>query len=85
MARTKKTKSTARFGAGYGLKPRERLRRVEDKKNKKQECPNCGKKGVQRVATGIWKCPKCDKKFASGAYFVNTERKETTDLKTEEA
>lgn len=73
MARTKKVKSMGRLGAGYGRKVRERARAVEEKKNKKQQCPFCDKKGVKRLSSGIWKCPKCGKKFASGTYTVNVD------------
>jgi len=70
MARTKKVKSAGRFGAGYGIRVRKRLVKVEKKQRKKQTCPFCKKPGVKRLSSGIWRCKKCGKKFASGAYYV---------------
>ncbi len=63
-------KITARgFGARYGKKVREKYGKVEAKQRKKQECPFC--KGIaKRISKGIWKCKKCKKKFASGAYYI---------------
>jgi large subunit ribosomal protein L37Ae len=67
--RTKKVKSAGRFRAGYGIRVRRRLREVEAKQRKKQVCPFC-KGNAKRIAKGIWQCSKCDKKFASGTFYV---------------
>ena len=66
--KTKKIKSAGRFGAGYG-NPKKRLIAVELIQRKKQECPFC-KGRAKRQAKGIWKCSKCSKIFASGAYHL---------------
>lgn len=67
----KKTKSAGRFGARCGKKPRARLVKVEEKQRVKQKCPFCGKLGIKRISKGIWKCPRCEKKFASNAYYLD--------------
>jgi len=69
--KSKKSKSAGRFGARYGKTVRNRLVKVEEKQRKKQRCPFCGKLGAKRISKGIWKCPKCNKKFASDAYYLN--------------
>jgi len=69
--KSKKTKSTGRFGARYGKKVRDRLVKVESKQKKKQKCPFCSRLGVKRLSKGIWKCSKCNKKFASDTYYLN--------------
>jgi large subunit ribosomal protein L37Ae len=69
--RTKKLKSTGRFGTRYGLKVKEKIRSVEGKQRKKQKCPYCSKLGVKRLSAGIWKCNKCNKKFASNTYSLD--------------
>jgi large subunit ribosomal protein L37Ae len=66
--KTKKIKSAGRFRAGYG-KPKERLVEVESIQRKKQKCLFCNGT-VKRVAKGIWKCKKCNKKFASGVFHI---------------
>jgi len=66
----KKTKSAGRFGARYGKRVRTRLVNVEGKQRVKQKCPFCEKLGVKRLSKGIWKCSKCDKKFASNTYYL---------------
>ena len=68
--KTKKVKSAGRFGAGYGIRVKERLRKVEKKQRKRQVCPFCKKQAVKRVSRAIWKCNRCKKKFASGVFYV---------------
>ncbi len=71
MPRTKKVKSAGRFGVGYGKRVRTKLLKIESKQRKKQICPFCKKeKKLKRLATGIWKCNYCGKKFASDAYYI---------------
>ncbi|MCK4647647.1 50S ribosomal protein L37ae [Candidatus Pacearchaeota archaeon] len=67
----KKTKSSGRFGARYGRSIKSKLVKVEEKQRKKQKCPYCKKLGVKRLSSGIWKCSKCNKKFASDTYYLN--------------
>jgi large subunit ribosomal protein L37Ae len=69
-SKSKKTRAAGRFGARYGRSVRTKLASVEDKQRKKQKCPYCGKMGVKRLSKGIWKCSKCDKKFASDIYYL---------------
>ncbi len=66
----KKTKSAGRFGARYGRSVRAKLIETESKQRKKQKCPYCGKMGIKRLSKGIWKCPKCNKKFTSDVYYL---------------
>jgi len=61
--------TTKQFGVRCGISVREKYAGVEAKQRKKQTCPFC-KKTAKRVAFGIWKCKKCGKKFASGAYYI---------------
>ena len=69
--KSKKSKSAGRFGARYGKKIRAKLVKTEEKQRKKQKCPFCGKLGIKRLSKGIWKCSKCNKKFASDVYYLN--------------
>jgi len=70
MTKTKKSKSAARFGAGYGRKLRGKLVEVESKQKRKQICPFCKKPGAKRLSKGIWQCSKCKKKFASDTFYI---------------
>jgi len=70
MARTKKVKSSGRFGARYGSTVRRRVVQVEEKQRKKQICPYCKKPRAKRLSKGVWKCSKCNKKFASDTYYL---------------
>jgi len=69
-SKLKKVKSSGRFGARYGKKVRANVVKVESKQRIKQKCPFCSKLGVKRLSKGIWKCSKCDKKFASDTYYL---------------
>jgi large subunit ribosomal protein L37Ae len=68
--RTKKVKSTGRFGARYGSVVKERFRAIEDKQRQRQQCPFCSKYSAKRLAKGIWLCKGCGKKFALHAYYL---------------
>jgi large subunit ribosomal protein L37Ae len=68
--KTKKAKASGRFGVRYGKTVRNRLSKVEEKQRKKQKCPFCEKLGTKRISKALWKCEKCNKKFASGFYHL---------------
>jgi len=69
-SKLKKTKSAGRFGARYGKKVRVKTVKIESKQRLKQKCPFCSRFGAKRLSKGIWKCSKCDKKFASDTYYL---------------
>jgi large subunit ribosomal protein L37Ae len=62
--------SSKRFGARYGRKIRARVEMIESELKKKHLCPYCQKKGVKRVAKGVWECRKCSAKFTAKAYKI---------------
>ena len=62
--------STKRFGARYGRKPKKKFAQIEAKQRAKHKCPYCNKDAVKRQAMGIWKCGKCEVKFAGKAYTI---------------
>lgn len=67
--RTKKVKSAGRFGARYGSRVKKKITLIESVQRKKQQCIFCN--GIaKRLSNGIWKCKKCDKKFASNTYIL---------------
>lgn len=66
----KKVKSSGRFGARYGRSVRSKMADAETKQRVKQICPYCKKSGVKRLSKGIWKCSKCNKKFASDTFYL---------------
>lgn len=68
----KKSKSAGKFGPRYGKRVRSRFVKVDSKQRVKQKCPFCEREGVKRLSKGIWQCKKCDKKFASDTYYINT-------------
>ncbi len=69
--KSKKTKSSGRFGPRYGKTVKNRLVKIESKQRVRQKCPFCERMGVKRVSKGVWNCPKCKKKFASDTYYLN--------------
>ncbi len=70
MVHTKKVGSSGRFGSRYGRKVRFKVRTVEAKQRKRQECPNCGKLKVKRVSKGIFECSGCGAVIAGNAYTL---------------
>ena len=75
MTKLKKSGITGKFGARYGANVRKKYRLIVEKMKGDIKCPRCETMGsVNRVATGIWHCRKCDAKFTGGAYFIETNR-----------
>nr|MBI4157049.1 50S ribosomal protein L37ae [Candidatus Woesearchaeota archaeon] len=68
MAR--KVGSAGRFGTRYGRSVRTLIADIEKKQKVKHKCPYCSKTAVKRLAFGIFKCNKCNSKFAGKAYFI---------------
>lgn len=68
MAKTKKVKSTGRFGARYGRKIKLRVREIEKQSKADYKCSECNANTVRRLSNGIWKCSRCERKFAGPAY-----------------
>ncbi|MEK6823567.1 MAG: 50S ribosomal protein L37ae [Nanoarchaeota archaeon] len=75
MVKTKKIKSAGRFGARYGKTPKARLVKVEEKQRVKQKCPFCKRLSAKILSKGIWKCSKCNKKFASRVFYLEDKLK----------
>lgn len=71
--RTKKVGVTGKFGARYGVKAKNKYRKIEEKQRKYHVCPNCGHLKLKREGTAIWTCRKCGAKFAGGAYVPQTD------------
>jgi large subunit ribosomal protein L37Ae len=71
MSKTKKAKSTARFGARYGKGIKEVVKKLEAVK--KFTCPRCGKRSVKKKGYALWGCSKCGARFAGGAYMPQTD------------
>jgi len=67
MARNKRGPA-GRFGARYGASLRKKVQEVEEKRKAQKQCPDCKKNTIRRTSMGIWKCNKCNIKFAAGAY-----------------
>jgi len=69
MPRTKKVKAAGRLGARYGRRVRTKIADLENVQRKKQECLFCDGT-AKRLSKGIWKCKKCNKKFASHTFAL---------------
>lgn len=79
--RTKKVGIAGRYGPRYGVRIRKQIAAVTTAKNQSYECPRCRHAAVKRVSTGIWKCRRCDLKFAGGAYTPNVVTKSYMPVK----
>ena len=63
-----KPKYSGRFGSRFGKSIREAVLDADRRAKASYECPFCSRMAVRREAVGIWKCHKCGKKIASGAF-----------------
>ncbi len=71
-AKGRKTRSAGRFGTRYGVKNRKLVADIEEKMHADYACSKCGAIKVKRIASGIWKCTKCEATFAGGSYVPQT-------------
>jgi len=69
---TKKVKSAGRYGSRYGVGIRKRVVEVESQQKAKHTCPKCHFPKVKRISRGIFRCKKCNLKFAGGTYVPST-------------
>jgi large subunit ribosomal protein L37Ae len=81
--RTKKVGVAGRYGPRYGVRIRKQITAVTTSKNQSHECPRCKHNSVKRVSTGIWRCRRCDLKFAGGAYSPNVATRSHIPVKGE--
>uniref|UniRef100_A0AC34QC37 60S ribosomal protein L37a n=1 Tax=Panagrolaimus sp. JU765 TaxID=591449 RepID=A0AC34QC37_9BILA len=70
--RTKKVGITGKYGTRYGASLRKQIKQMEVTQHSKYTCPFCGKEAMKRTCVGIWKCKKCSKVVAGGAYVYST-------------
>lgn len=70
---TDKVHRSGRFGPRYGTSVRRRVANIERVQFKTHRCPRCLTGELKRVSTSVWRCRKCDHKFAGGAYKPRTE------------
>lgn len=69
--RTKKVGNTGWMGPRYGIRIRRRVLDIDRARAADQACPNCATVTVSRVASGVFECRRCGKRFASGAYLFS--------------
>lgn len=70
--RTKKVGVTGKYGTRYGASLRKQVKKIEIQQHMKYHCVFCGKTSIKREVVGIWKCKKCRKVIAGGAWTLNT-------------
>jgi len=71
--RTNKVGLTGKYGTRYGSSIRKQIKKIEVLQHSKYNCNFCGKNGIKRTAIGIWKCRKCNKCIAGGAWSLHTQ------------
>lgn len=70
--RTKKVGIVGKYGTRYGASLRKQVKKMEVSQHSKYTCSFCGKEAMKRTCVGIWKCSKCSKTVAGGAYVYST-------------
>ena len=75
VSRRKRGPTTIKgLGVKFGATVRKRYGMVYRTLKQKRRCPLCGSLGFDRIAPGIWHCPKCNYKVAGGAYDIDIEK-----------
>nr|UXY87987.1 60S ribosomal protein L37A [Cryptomonas curvata] len=71
--RTAKVGITGKYGTRYGSSIRKQIKKIETIQHTKYNCNFCGKDSIKRTVIGIWKCKKCKKCIAGGAWSLHTQ------------
>ena len=58
------------FGVRYGLRNIKKHQHINRLQKAKVQCYFCDCKKVKRIDMGIWKCLKCQVKYAGSAYTL---------------
>jgi large subunit ribosomal protein L37Ae len=66
--RTKKVGSTGWMGPRYGIRLRRRVQDIDKVMKADYLCPKCSTLTVRRLGSGLYKCRRCERTFASDAY-----------------
>lgn len=69
--RTKKVGNTGWMGPRYGIRIRRRVLEIDRARGPDAACPRCSTVTVERVASGVFYCRRCETKYASGAYMFS--------------
>jgi len=72
--RTRKVGIVGKYQTRYGASVRKMIKKIEVSQHSKYECPFCAKRTVKRQVVGIWKCSKCGKAMAGGAWTPTTSK-----------
>lgn len=74
-SKTKRIHAAGKFSGGIGVRARNEFNAIEFEQRKSQQSPFHPKGKAKRIASGIWKCTKTGKVFASDAYFLEQSNK----------
>lgn len=66
--RTKKVGSTGWMGPRYGIRLRRRVQDIDRVMRADYQCPKCSTVSVHRVSSGLFRCRRCERTFASDSY-----------------
>ncbi len=74
MVKKVETGSAKRYGTRYGRMLKLKVAKLEEQYKKKLKCPYCHYDKVKRIASGIWKCNKCNSEFTASAYSISEKK-----------
>ena len=75
--RTAKVGISGKYSVRYGANLRKRVKKLEISSHSRHFCHWCGRFSIRRQAVGIWKCKKCLKTVAGGAWTLATPNSTT--------
>lgn len=73
-SKKKKIKAAGKFGAGYGVRVRQKYNAIEALQRQDQPSPFHPNGRAKRISPGIWKCLKTGRIFAGHAYHLTVKK-----------